>query len=158
LAKSVGVDHNGRYVDVKSSLKYYLSMLDRPVVIIDEAGDLEYTAFLELKEMWNATENICGWYLMGAEGLREWMDRGIGRKKVGFKEMYSRYSGKYSSIVPGDRQDRINFYRKLNSDVYKANCSDSSKMNDIVKRCMTSDANGQIGGLRRLESLLILNQ
>lgn len=158
MSKTVGADFNGKYVDVKSNLKYYLGQLDNPVVIIDEAGDLEYTAFLELKEMWNATENVCGWYMMGADGLREKMQRGISGKKVGYKEIFSRYSSRYSAIVPVDRNERLAFYRKLISDVFKANSSDLEHMNEIVKRCMVSDANGQIGGLRRLDSLLILNQ
>ncbi len=41
-----------------------------PLVVLDEAGDLQYEAFLELKALWNATEMCCGWYMMGADGLR----------------------------------------------------------------------------------------
>jgi hypothetical protein len=45
LAQTIGVDCTGKYIDVKANLKYYLRLLPNPVVIIDEAGDLEYTAF-----------------------------------------------------------------------------------------------------------------
>lgn len=158
MAKTVGVDHQGKYAEVKSNIKYYLKMLPNPIMIIDEAGDLDYPAFLELKELWNATEGACGWYLMGADGLREKIDRGIRSKKVGYRELFSRYSERYTTTVPTDRQERISFYRKLIGDVLTVNMEDKGQLNDIVKRCITQDTSGQIGGLRRAESLLILSR
>ncbi|MGQ3647375.1 AAA family ATPase, partial [Ornithobacterium rhinotracheale] len=70
LAKTIGVDSTGRYADVKNTLKTYLAYLEKPLIVLDEAGDLDYTAFLELKELWNATQGHCGWYMIGADGLR----------------------------------------------------------------------------------------
>jgi len=156
IAKTIGIDHQGKYADVKANIKYYLKTLPQPMMIIDEAGDLDYTAFLELKELWNATEGVCGWYLMGADGLRSKIERGIASKKVGYKEIFSRYSERYTTVVPCDRQERIGFYRKLITDVLSVNMSDTSRLNQIVKRCLTTDGE-HIGGLRRAESLLILN-
>jgi len=157
IAKTIGVDDKGKYAEVKANIKYYLKMLPMPIVIIDEAGDLEYMAFLELKELWNATEGCCGWYMMGADGLRSKIERGINSKKVGYKEMFSRYSEKYTSVVPRDRQEKIGFYRKLITDVLTVNMADKNSLSAIVKRCLTTDDSGYIGGLRRAESLLILN-
>jgi len=157
LAKILGVDHNGRYAEIKANIKYYLRMIEKAVVIVDEAGDLEYSTFLELKELWNATDGLTGWYMIGADGLRQKMERGITSKKVGYKEMFSRYSSKFSSVVPSGRDDRLAFYKKLITDVLIHNMTDTSKLNLIVKKCLIADG-GQIGGLRRAESLLLLNQ
>lgn len=157
LAKAVGVDSTGRFVDVKNNLKYYLRMLPKPVVIIDEAGDLEYNAFLELKELWNATEGACGWYLMGADGLRAKIARGITYRKVGYRELFSRYSEKYTTIVPEGRQERLAFYKKLITDVLTVNTKNKTSINEIVRKCLTTDTNGDISGLRRAESLLLLH-
>ncbi len=71
IAAEFGVDAKGRYADVYDDLVYYLRGIDNPLVILDEAGDLQYEAFLELKALWNATERCCGWYMMGADGLKE---------------------------------------------------------------------------------------
>jgi hypothetical protein len=158
IAKNIGVDDQDKYVKVKANIKYALKMLPNPVVIIDESGDLEYTAFLELKELWNATDKACGWYMMGADGLRRKIERGIQNKKVGYAEIFSRYSDRFSSIVPKDRTERLNFYKKLITDVLTVNIKNKSKLNEIVRRCLTNDSEGNIGGLRRAESLLILNQ
>ena len=157
FAKAIGLDSTGRISDIKANIKYYLRMLDTPVIILDEAGDLEYTAFLELKEFWNATEGVCGWYLMGADGLKAKMERGISYKKVGYRELLSRYSDKYMKIIPTDRHERLAFYRKMISDVLEVNVSDKKQIPSLVTKCLATDATGDIGGLRRAETLLILN-
>lgn len=157
LAKTVGVDHTGKYNEVKANLKYYLAFLPNPLIIVDEAGDLDYPAFLELKELWNSTENICGWYMMGADGLRAKIDKGIRNKKVGYREIFSRFSDRYTSVVPIDRHEKIAFYKKLIADVIGMNIGNKSQLNHIVSRCLTTDSEGNISGLRRAESILLLN-
>lgn len=156
LAKTIGVDATGKLADVKENVKYWLRMLPKPVVVVDEAGDLNYGAFLELKEFWNATEGLCGWYMIGADGLRAKLERGINNKKVGFRELFSRFSENFTSVVPPGKDDRLGFYKKLLTDVLTVNCDNKDIIPSIVKRCLTSDTGGNIGGLRRAESLLIL--
>ena len=65
IASEFGVDSKGRYADIYEDLVYYLRGMEHPLIILDEAGDLTYEAFLELKALWNATERCCGWYMMG---------------------------------------------------------------------------------------------
>ena len=158
IAKTIGGECKGQYFNVKETLKFYLKSLTSPLIIIDEAGDLEYEAFLELKELWNATEGCCGWYMMGADGLRAKIERGISNKKVGYAEIFSRYSEKFSTLVPRDKQDRTSWYKKLISDVLNANGCDPDQVNNIVKRCLSNDMGGQIGGLRRADSLFRLSK
>lgn len=158
LAKAVGVGDKGKLSEIRANTKYYLKLLPKPIIILDEAGDLSRDAFVKLKEYWNATDGSCGWYLMGADGLRDQMERGIRGKKNGFAEIFSRYSERYGGIVPIEKNEKINFYRKLITDVLSVNMDDKDLMNKIVMRCLTADKQGHIGGLRRAESLLILNQ
>ena len=154
LAQTLGVPM-GRYSDMKAQIKYYLKVLENPVVIIDEAGDLEASAFLELKEFWNATEGECGWYMIGADGLEEKFRRGIISKKVGYRELFSRYSSKYTKIVPVGKDDKRDFYKRLLEDVLSINMEDKTDMKEIIKRSLVIDTNGNVGALRRAESLLI---
>ena len=157
IAKALGVDQIGSYNNVKENAKYYLRLIEKPIIIIDEAGDLDYGAFLELKEFWNATEGYCGWYMMGADGLKHKIEQGIANQKVGYREIFSRFSSRYTSIVPTDRNDKVAFYKKLFGDVLSVNVDDKSSINQIINRCITKDGNGNIDGLRRVESILILN-
>ncbi len=89
LAKAIGVDNKGKYSDMLTHVKYYLNSLRcSPVVIIDEAGDLNYNTLLVLQELWNATENNCEWYLMGADGLKSKIQKGIKSQKVGYANYF----------------------------------------------------------------------
>lgn len=158
LAKTIGLDQNGKYAEVKENIKFYLKMLPTPVVIIDEAGDMGYHSFLELKELWNATEFACGWYMIGADGLRTVMEKGIRNKKPGYRELYSRFSSNYSSATPNAGADKVLFYKKLIEDVLSVNMDSRSSLNKIVAECLKKSGNGTLGGLRRAEGFMILNQ
>jgi len=105
IAKSFGVGHTGSYNDVYADLIFYIRSMHCPLIILDEAGDLDYNAFLELKALWNATERACGWYMMGADGLREKIRRAIENKKVGYMEIFSRYGSRYQKATPDSAQE-----------------------------------------------------
>jgi hypothetical protein len=159
LARCIGLDAGGTIYDTKENIKYALKAMPKPLVIIDEAGDLKHEAFMVLKEFWNATDGCCGWYMMGADGLRTKIQYGKDRsKKEGYKELFSRFNSKYGSIVPTGKEDKMAFYRKLIGDVLSVNVSDPQLIGKIIRQCLATDSNGDETGLRRAESLLILNQ
>ncbi|ADY51547.1 hypothetical protein Pedsa_0976 [Pseudopedobacter saltans DSM 12145] len=157
LAKSMGLNHNGRYIDVFENIKYYLITLPNPIVIVDEAGKLNKDAFEEIQALWNGTEGFCGWYLMGANGFRRKLVAGIARDKEGFAEIFSRFSEKFTTTVPIGKYERQEYYRTLITQVIGANIRDKSKLDVIVNKCITSDKKGNVSGLRRAESLIILH-
>lgn len=150
LAQTVGVDNKGRYVDVKSNLKYYLNLLEKPLIVLDEAGDLEYTAFLEIKELWNGTEGSCAWYMMGAAGLKSKVNAGINREKVGYAEIFDRFSDQFIKLVPNQPDERRAFYAQLIGDVAQKNI-DKNKVPALIKRCVSVDNQKS---LRTLETLI----
>nr|DAM30735.1 MAG TPA: AAA domain protein [Caudoviricetes sp.] len=134
IAKEFGVNSNGRYCDVYDDLCFYLKTLERPLIILDEGGDLQYEAFLELKALWNATERCCAWYMMGADGLKEKMNRSIECKKVGYTEMFSRYGDKYSKVTPDDGKEREAFLKAQATMVAKLNAPDGMEVMKVVNR------------------------
>lgn len=123
IAKEFGVDSRGRYTDVYADLVFYLKGISNPLIVLDEAGDLEYSAFLELKGLWNATEYTCGWYMMGANALKHKIDTMIERKKVGYEEIFSRYGQRYQRITPESAQDYKEFAMAQVALIAKANGS-----------------------------------
>lgn len=142
IAAEFGVDSKGRYADVYDDLVYYLRSIDRPLVILDEAGDLQYEAFLELKALWNATERCCAWYMMGADGLKEKIRRSIECRKVGYTEMLSRYGDRYCKVTPDEAKDRDAFLKEQARVVAKVNAPEGADVAQIVRRSG--------GGLRRV--------
>lgn len=142
IASEFGVDSKGRYADVYDDLVYYLRGIECPLIILDEAGDLQYEAFLELKALWNATERCCAWYMMGADGLKEKINRSIECKKVGYTEMLSRYGDRYSKVTPDDGKDRDLFLKEQARVVAKVNAPEDADIAQIVRKSG--------GGLRRV--------
>lgn len=126
IAKEFGVGHYGKYSDVYEDLVYYLQSIHQPLVILDEAGDLDYPAFLELKALWNATENTCAWYMIGAEGLKAKMESNRGRKKVGYAEIFSRFGKSYQKIAPDGREELEGFTKLQVALIIQANSPDSN--------------------------------
>lgn len=154
IAGEFGVNARGRYADVYDDLVYYLRSIDRPLIILDEAGDLQYEAFLELKALWNATERCCAWYMMGADGLRAKITRNIDGQKVGYTEMLSRYGDRYARVTPEDGREREDFLREQARVVAKANAPEGADIGGIVRKTN--------GGLRRvyteIEKLKLTNE
>lgn len=111
IAQEFGVHHTGKYADVYADLVYYLQSIATPLVVLDEAGDLDYPAFLELKALWNATEGSCAWYMMGADGLKAKIESNRGRMKVGYEEIFSRFGSNYQRVSP-DGKDAAEMFRK----------------------------------------------
>ena len=142
IAKEFGVGNNGRYSDVYADLVGYLRVIDTPLIILDEAGDLQYEAFLELKALWNATERCCAWYMMGADGLKQKIERAIEGKKVGYTEMLSRYGDTYSRVTPEDGKEREKFLKAQAMVVAKLNAPKGTDVRSLV--------NLSGGGLRRV--------
>ena len=142
IASEFGVDCKGRYSDVYEDLVYYLRSIDTPLIILDEAGDLQYEAFLELKALWNATERCCAWYMMGADGLKEKINRSIECRKVGYTEMLSRYGDRYSKVTPDDGREREAFLRRQAQIVAKVNAPEGADIAALVRKTG--------GGLRRV--------
>ena len=142
IAKEFGVGATGKYQDTYEDLVYYLRSMERPLVVLDEAGDLQYEAFLELKALWNATEMCCGWYMMGADGLRAKINRMVEHQKVGYAEIFSRYGGKYSKVTPDQEDDRREFLLDQARAVASVNAPKGTDIGQIVRKSG--------GGLRRV--------
>jgi len=132
IAKELGVGHTGLYREVYGDLVFYLRSLPNPLVILDEAGDLNYPAFLELKALQNKTKECCGWYMMGADGLREKINLGIRHKKVGYAEIFDRYGAKFQKITPDGKEERADFYALQAAAVIKANAPEGTDIRTML--------------------------
>ena len=143
MSQMLGLDYTARLKDVEADLVYTLkNVLAEPLVILDEGGDLHYEAFLELKALWNATEGYCGWYMMGADGLREKLRRGIVNKRVGFAEIFDRLGANTKKIVPETVKEREAFHATQAALVIKANAPEGADIRQMIA--------GADGHLRRV--------
>lgn len=132
ISKELGIGDTGLYRDVYENLVFYLRSLPNPLIILDEAGDLNYPAFLELKALQNKTKECCGWYMMGADGLRAKIQSGINCKKVGYAEIFDRYGAKFQKIVPDGAEERKQFYSTQAAAVIKANAPEGTDIREVL--------------------------
>lgn len=154
IAREFGVGSFGRYTDVYEDLCFYIKTLENPLIILDEAGDLKYDAFLEIKALWNATEKACGWYMMGVD-LEEKMRRAINCKKVGYTEIFSRFGKWYIKVIPIGGEERKNFMLNQAAMIIKANRPDAN-VGMIIKKTLGDDG---LPSLRRIyKEISKLNQ
>lgn len=134
IAKEFGINSNGRYADVYDDLVYYLRSIERPIIILDEAGDMNYETFAELKALWNATDKCCGWYMMGANGLKKKIRLGMERETNSYEEMFSRYGDKYNRVTPEDEKERNIFLKAQAAIVAQINAPKGTNINKIVNQ------------------------
>lgn len=147
IAKEFGVDANGRYADVYENLVNHLKTLQNPLIILDEAGDLQYEAFLEIKALWNAYEG-CAYYMIGADGLKEKMQRNIEHKKVGYTELFSRFGKRYGNASDAIQKELPTDLLTLTAtQIIKANLI-AGDVNVILNNIMGEDKRPS---LRRIE-------
>ncbi len=153
LAKTLGIDNTGRLYDIKENIKYYINLMENPFIALDDAGYLEVNVLIEIIEIWNATENSCGWMMIGDDSLENKINRGLNSKKVGFKALFSRFSDEFVHVVPVAKHDKQEFYKQLIGDVANVNVTDKSKINKFIKLCLTKETT-----LRHLSTLIQLEK
>ena len=147
IAKEFGVGSTGKYSDVYEDLVFYLKTLPNPLIILDEAGDLQYDAFLEIKALWNATEMMCGYYMMGADGLKEKIRRSINCRKVGYTELFSRFGKRFGQVIPAGKEEGKNFMNQTAAMIIKANAPENTDVSKLLKSTLGEDG---MPSLRRI--------
>lgn len=138
IAREFGVGSSGKYADVYEDLVFYLKTLPTPLIILDEAGDLHYEAFLEVKALWNATERFCAYYMIGAEGLEEKIHRSIDNKKVGYTELFSRFGKRFGKVVPNGDSCTV-FLQTTAAMIIKANMTFGTNLNKVLRQTLGDD-------------------
>jgi len=147
IAKELGVGSTGIYSDVYAELVLYLKILPEPLIILDEAGDLCREAFLEIKALWNATELCCGFYMMGADGLKEKIRRSIDLKMVGYTEIFSRFGKRYGKVIPIGREESERMLQASAAMIIKANSGGETDVSRLLKSTLGED---NVPSLRRI--------
>lgn len=142
IAQDFGAYNKGRYHDILIGLVSYVKKMHKPLIILDEAGDLDQNAFLELKALWNAFDGFCGWYRIGANGLRRKMERGIANETIGYEETYSRFGARIQRLTPEVEKERIKLIQQASIQIIKLNAGTNADVNKILAQAQ--------GSLRRI--------
>lgn len=148
IAQAVGVGRYGKLNDLIDDSVYALSQMDNPILILDEAGDLEHNSILILKRLYNALKGVCGFYLIGADGMKKKINSGIMNEKLGFVEVFSRMGKSYKHIMPKLPQDKKSKMIEMAIQIGKANGLTEKEL-DILNKKM--EAGNILNDLRMTE-------
>lgn len=149
IARQFGVNPKGNYQEVRQNLIDNILTFEKPLIILDEAGDLPDSCYGVIKSLWNALEGYCGWYMMGANGLRAKINRKMASHRVGFEEVYDRFGARYQSCIAEKTDaERVMFRRAQAALVLATNRPGlgNKEATELLNRCELS--------LRRLYLLL----
>ena len=134
IARQLGIPKKGNYWEIYDALIWELNNTDHPLIILDEFGDLQYEAFLEVKGLWNATQYRCGWFMMGADALRVKMESGMLLERVGFREIFSRGGTRFQSCISRDAEARKKDLATQAAMVAKLNAPEGTDIQKIITR------------------------
>jgi hypothetical protein len=136
LATAVGINPDrNKLEDVLLDTMTYLKSLPRPVLVIDEAGDLDSSTYLLLKRLYNELEFQCGIYMVGARGLKKRIDSAVRNRTNGFEEVFSRFGGRFTTVLPQGAKERLDFLRQEALMVAEANgLTDKERINRMFSR------------------------
>ena len=149
IAKAVGVTGKGRLQEVLDSAIYAVKLMDKPLFIFDEAGDLENGALLQLKKLYNALEGRCGIYLLGSDGFKSKIQRGVEYDKLGYTEIYSRFDCNFKKALSSNIMEQADEMKQMAAAVMKANGLSDAELADALANC-TDPRRGRCD-LRRAE-------
>lgn len=136
IARQLGIDTAKTYDMLYDAVVYALNTaFERPLVILDEMGDLKRESILEVKALWNATQYRCAWYAMGADGLKKRIDTAISNEVVGFVELFSRFGGQYNHATPEDDASAMQYLSKDCAAIVKLNADTSINAAQLIRRC-----------------------
>lgn len=147
LASAVGIEVRGKYDEIlEKTMRSLLSHAkNKPLLIFDEAGDLDDKTFLLIKQLYNRLKGVCGMFMTGAGGLKKKLDAGIRLDKNGFDEVADRFGFKETrlNIVPDDKTERELFYNDA--------CTKVCIANGITNMDTIKEIQLRGGSLRRVE-------
>ena len=150
IAKAVGVSPKGRLQDILDSAIYAIGLMEKPLIIFDESGDLENGALMQLKKLYNALEMRCGFFMMGSDGFKAKILRGVEYNKLGYTEVFSRFDKDFKRALSDNQHEKLSEYKAMADKICRANGIDDQAE---ISRIITASFDGKrgIGDLRRVK-------
>lgn len=154
LARVVGVRTKGsrvkRYKEAVNVINQ--NAMHYPLLVIDEAGDLDNETFVLLKKLCNQTKGRLGIVVIGSHGLRKKIERGLHNDRNGFAEFYSRFGERELTYVPHHPSQKAKFYREMTTAICTKNGIETgAALNKIIDLVAPQGGKTVVGDMRRVE-------
>lgn len=99
ILRSMGIDYKGLGIpEMVKEIVRNIIILDKPVLILDEADKLNDNLMYFIITLYNKLEDNCGIVLMATSFLKIRFEKGRAKNKKGYAEMYSRIGNKFMEL------------------------------------------------------------
>lgn len=128
LLNEVGGKIGGSINDMIVRFIARVNELNKPLIIIDQFDKLRDPSMDLFMDMYNETNNRCGFIISGVPALEKKITTGVLRKKIGYEELYSRLGRKFIKLDPLTRDD-------VRLICYENGLEDDDKIIEIYNTC-----------------------
>lgn len=119
VAKRFGLERTTTYNKLWADATDELLLLDNPLLILDEFGDVSDNVIPLMKGLYNKADmddrTALGVFHIGADNLRKKFEDGIRRRKPGYAEYWSRCGNKFLDLKMGIKQEE--YLKVLRQDI-----------------------------------------
>ena len=108
IQKSLGISSGAGGTEMLNAIVDKLNSLDKPLLVIDDAGKLSDTNLRLIQLIYDRTERRCGIILAGTLYLKERLENGVKRGYMGYEELYRRI-GYWQTLFGPTKEEKLEF-------------------------------------------------
>lgn len=127
LSKVMGLENSGSVGEMMEGIVRYISSLENPLIIMDEADKLPDKSLSFFITLCNKLQDRCGIILMGTDHLQKKILKGVKINRQGYKEIFSRIGRKFIEI-PKHAYDDVKLICEMNE------CEDPEEISIIYNQ------------------------
>jgi hypothetical protein len=159
VARQFGIERTGTYVKLWRDVTDELLLMEKPLLILDEFGDVAESVITLLKGLYNKADMgdrlALGCYFIGADNLKKRLSDGRKYGKQSYAEFWSRFDNKITTLNFNARPDK--FQLELRNEIEKivdinlpAELKD--KRETVIEKCLLT------GGVRSVRKEIALQR
>ncbi|MDR0828869.1 MAG: ATP-binding protein [Prevotellaceae bacterium] len=159
LARQLGIEHTSTYNRLWRDVTDELLLIEKPLLILDEFGDVAESVITLLKGLYNKADMgdkmALGVYFIGADNLKKRLTDGRKKGKQSYAEFWSRFDNKITTLNFNARPDA--FRLELRNEIEKivdinlpAELADKREI--IIEKCLMA------GGVRSVRKEIALQR
>ena len=158
VGRQVGVPPQRTLDEQWGEIANVLILIDKPLLILDEMGDVDEKVLGYLKGLYNKADNCSGtlevgFYGMGADNLKQRLDNGMLYKKRSYAEFWSRFGDNIKKLdFSPIHKEALSEYREELTAIIDANLPKeiAGKRTKIIDTCFKT------GGVRAVKKEIAL--
>jgi hypothetical protein len=159
LAMGMGIDSKGRVDLIREHIELHLTGLERPLIVLDDAGYMNDNCWMEVKGLYDRLEYECGWYIIGDTSLAKKIETFCRNDRLGWKALFDRFNLKFQSYTGGKPDSEIVLLKRRTLEqvlavnmpgISKADAAEIISLSKLSLRVLRKEINKRLSNSKRL--------